>query len=95
MKPGRIVGRVVASQKVQSLTGIKLLLLEPTDWAGNATGGDLLVAADTVGAGAFELVFFVESRDASIAIHTQPPVDAAIVGIIDGIYVKEEQDVHR
>ena len=52
------------------------------------------MAGDTVGAGAGETVFFVASREAIVAfedwegetaVNTPlPPVDAAIVGIIDG-----------
>ena len=83
MKPARVIGRVVATCKVDSLKGIKLLFLQETDWKGAAKDG-YIIAADTVGAGAGEDVFFVESRDASIAVHSNPPVDAAVVGIIDG-----------
>ncbi len=84
MKPAVVVGSVVATQKTESLIGVKMLLIEQTDWLGNRTGSTL-VAADAVGAGAGERVFYVESRDASIAVHSNPPIDAAIVGIIDGV----------
>lgn len=88
MKSARVIGRVVATAKVSSLKGIKLLLLERCDWSGRAMG-ERLIAADAVGAGAGEHVFYVESRDASIAVHSNPPIDAAIVGIIDGTDMKD------
>ena len=84
MKPALVIGRVVATQKVKSLEGVKMLLLEQTTWDG-VPMGKILVAADAVGAGAGEHVFYVESRDASIAVNSKPPIDAAIVGIIDGV----------
>jgi ethanolamine utilization protein EutN len=42
------------------------------------------VAADAVGAGVGEEVFFVRGKEASFPFHpTEPPVDAGIVGIVD------------
>ena len=42
------------------------------------------MAADAVGAGSSEKVFWVASRDAAVAFKDAPPVDAAVVGIVDG-----------
>jgi microcompartment protein CcmK/EutM len=84
MKSAQVVGRVVSTRKVEALAGVTLLLLKRTSWD-NEPLDDYIVAADAVGAGAGEHVFFVEARDASIAVKTNPPVDAAIVGIIDGV----------
>jgi microcompartment protein CcmK/EutM len=50
--------------------------------------GDPIVAADAVGAGASEKVFWVASREAAVAFKDLPPVDAAIVGIVEGHQVK-------
>lgn len=84
MHPGIIIGRVVASHKYETLVGAKLLLVQPTDWFKNPEG-DPLVAIDTVGAGAAEFIFYVQSREAAVTMEAIPPVDAAIVGIIDGV----------
>ncbi len=86
MLPGKVIGRVVATKKVESLKGIKLLVIQPTDWHGNPQG-DYIVAADAVSAGYKEFVFYVQSRDAAIAFPVVPPVDATVVGIIDGTQV--------
>ncbi len=81
---GRITGTVVASRKVDGLTGQKLLLVQPVDEA-LAPAGDVQVAVDTVQAGVGDLVFLVGSREAALALEPWfVPVDAAIVGIVDG-----------
>ena len=84
MHPGKIIGRVIADKKYKTLKGTKLLLVQPTDWDGNANG-DPLVALDAVGAGASEFIFYVCSREAAVVREDVPPVDASIVGIIDGV----------
>ncbi|MFP4498810.1 MAG: EutN/CcmL family microcompartment protein, partial [Vulcanimicrobiota bacterium] len=45
MHPARVTGRVVATSKYKHLEGVKLLMLQPTDWEGTPDG-DYLVAAD-------------------------------------------------
>lgn len=88
MYAARVIGRVVATRKAPQLKGIKLLLLQPTSWHG-LPDGEPLVAADSVGAGYREWVFFVRSREAAVAFDTLPPVDASVLGIIDGIDLLE------
>lgn len=83
MYAGRIIGRVVATQKYPTLEGKKLLVVQPTDASGQNLG-DPLVAVDTIGTGAGEWVYLVDSKDAGFAFEEDlVPVDAAIVGIID------------
>jgi microcompartment protein CcmK/EutM len=83
MQLARVIGDVVATRKDESLTGLKLLIVQPlTPW--RVAAGRPLVAADSVGAGPGEEVFFVRGREASFPFHpATPPVDAAIVGIVD------------
>lgn len=93
MFAGKIIGRVVASQKYESLKGKKLLLLQPMTWD-KKPKGEPIVAVDTVGSGSSEFVFYVSSREAAVAcggtsLADTPPVDAAIVGIIDGVKIEE------
>jgi len=84
MRLARVVGTVVATRKNPKLDGAKLLLAQPVDQAGEATGPTQL-AIDGVGAGIGELVLLVlEGRAAGAALGRRAaPVDAAIVGIID------------
>ena len=52
------------------------------------------VAVDTVQAGPGELVYLVGSREAALALDPYfVPVDAAIVGIVDGIHTPERDGV--
>lgn len=86
MQLGRVVGTVVATQRVEGLDGVKLLVVQPLD-QGLATAGEPVVAADAVQmAGPGELVYFVASREAALAC-PEPfvPVDHAIVGIADAV----------
>jgi microcompartment protein CcmK/EutM len=83
MQVARVVGDVVATRKDEALTGVKLLVVQPLDPARQPVGR-LLVAADAAGAGVGEEVFFVRGKEAAFPFYpAEPPVDAAIVGIVD------------
>jgi microcompartment protein CcmK/EutM len=83
MQLARVIGDVVVTRKDEQLAGIKLLLLQPLTPAREPAGRPL-VAVDAVGAGVGEEVFFVRGKEASFPFHpAAPPVDAAIVGIVD------------
>ena len=83
MQIARVIGEVVSTIKDTTLTGLKLLVLQPLTAAGEATGRTL-VAIDSVGAGVGENVFFVRGREAAFPFYpAEPPTDAAIVGIVD------------
>jgi ethanolamine utilization protein EutN len=79
----KVIGDVVATVKDDNLNGIKLMLLQPIDPAGNVSGRTL-VAVDSVGCGVGETVFFVRGKEASFPFHPiEVPADAGIVGIVD------------
>jgi microcompartment protein CcmK/EutM len=83
MQLARVIGDVVVTRKDESLVGIKLLIVQPLTPAREAAGRPL-IAADAVGAGVGEEVFFVRGKEASFPFYpSQPPVDAGIVGIVD------------
>ena len=83
MQLARVIGDVVATRKDESLTGIKLLVVQPLN-ADGQPAGRALVAVDAVGAGVGEHVFFVRGKEASFPFYPiEPPVDAGIVGIVD------------
>jgi ethanolamine utilization protein EutN len=80
---GRVLGPVVTSVKYQGLTGIRFYLFEPIDEDFKSLG-DPMVAVDTVGARQDDVVMWVASREAALALeHWFVPIDAAIVGIVD------------
>jgi ethanolamine utilization protein EutN len=89
---GRVIGTVVASQKVEGLDGAKLLVVQPLDDRGQETGPQQ-VAVDTVQAGPEDLVYLVGSREAALALDPWfVPVDAAIVGMVDDVHNPERED---
>ena len=88
---GVVTGTVVAERKAAGLEGKKLLLVQPVDEHGAAVG-DVHAAVDTVQAGVGDLVYLVGSREAALAVDPWfTPVDAAIVGIVDGVHNPERR----
>ena len=84
---GIVKGTVVAERKASGLEGKKILLVQPID-EHRAPVGDIQAAIDTVQAGVGDVVYLVGSREAALALDPWfVPVDAAIVGIVDGIDV--------
>ncbi len=78
-----VIGTLVASIKDPALEGIKLMLVQPLDKAGKATGQPL-VATDMIGIGVGERAFCVLGREAALSLpNSFAPVDAGIVGIVD------------
>jgi microcompartment protein CcmK/EutM len=85
----RVVGTVVATRKDERLVSSKLLVVRPIDPSGKADG-HYLVAVDTVDAGTGETVLIVSGSSARMAAGLKDcPVDAAIVGIVDQVEVRE------
>jgi ethanolamine utilization protein EutN len=91
----KVTGSVVATQKVQSMVGHKLLIVEPfrIDPANRAkliSTGRTFVAVDTVGAGQDEYVLIVQGSSARLTPETKTlPVDATIIGIVDTVHVDQ------
>jgi microcompartment protein CcmK/EutM len=78
-----VIGDVVVTRKDETLVGLTLLVVQPLT-PEREPAGRALVAADAVGAGVGEIVFFVRGKEASFPFYPgQPPVDAGIVGIVD------------
>jgi ethanolamine utilization protein EutN len=88
VKLGRVIGRVVATRKHESLEGLKLLLVLPLDERGEPTG-PALVAFDTARAGEGDMVLYESGKEAAQANPNGwfSPADAAVLGVVD--------DVHR
>jgi ethanolamine utilization protein EutN len=86
-----IVGTVVATRKDPRLVSSKLLVARPMDPRGKAEGA-YLVAVDTVDAGVGETVLIVSGSSARMASGLKDcPVDAAVVGIVDEVDIKEDK----
>lgn len=83
MHLAKVIGDVVVTRKDENLTGLKLLIIQPLTHD-RQPAGRTLIAADSVGAGAGEEVFYVRGKEASFPFHpSEAPLDATIVGIVD------------
>ncbi|MEA4938327.1 MAG: EutN/CcmL family microcompartment protein [Christensenella sp.] len=82
MYTGTVIGTVVATKKYETLSGIKLLVVETIE---NGKPAKVIVAADaTRQAGFGDFVYLIGSKEASLLFRQKMvPVDAAIAGFID------------
>jgi len=80
----RVVGNVVATQKHETHHGKKILLIQPLDLE-NQPMGDVVVAFDSVDAGVGDRVLAVQEGFSAMTSvgHTESPIDAAVIGIVD------------
>jgi len=89
----KVAGSLVATEKVGSMVGRKLLVVEPYRLDPQSRGrlvstGRSMVAVDTVGAGQGEFVLLTQGSSARLTPETKSlPVDAVIIGIIDSVHV--------
>lgn len=68
-----------------------MLLVQPIDKDGSDKGQPL-VAADAVGAGAGETIYWCRGREASLALlPAEVGTDAAVVGIVDSVEVLSQE----
>jgi ethanolamine utilization protein EutN len=97
----KVTGSVVATQKVESMVGRKLLVVEPyridADSRGQLkTTGRTFVAVDTVGAGEGEFVLITQGSSARLTPETKNlPIDTVIVGIVDNVQIDGREVFHR
>ena len=89
MQIAKVRGTVVSTQKDPSLRGVKLLLLQVVDEEGQLLQS-YEVAADSVGAGVDEWVLVSRGSAArQVQGSEQRPLDAAVIAIIDTVYVED------
>jgi ethanolamine utilization protein EutN len=94
----KVTGSLVATQKVESMKGHKLLVVEPyrldpEERRSLKTTGRTFVAVDTVGAGEGEFVLLTQGSSARLTPETKNlPIDAVIIGIVDNVRI-DGQDV--
>ena len=89
----RVTGSVVSTQKVESMVGQKLLVVEPyrleaKERESLTTTGRTFVAVDTLGAGVDDFVLLTQGSSARMTEGTSKlPIDAVVVGIVDQVHV--------
>lgn len=79
----RVKGLVVATQKVESLEGLHLRVIQPVDGSDHGLG-DPLTAVDLMASRDGDLVMYIDAREAPKALpNAYGPIDACIVGLVD------------
>ena len=95
----QVTGSVVSTQKVASMTGHKLLVVEPYRLESEkreslVTTGRTFIAVDTLGAGEGDFVLIVQGSSARLTPETKElPIDAVIIGIVDTVHI-DKTDVY-
>src|SRR5436305_13678188 len=85
----RVTGSVVATQKVASMVGHKLLAVEPYRVDEKTRDrlvptGRTFVVVDTLGAGPGEMVLVCQGSSARLTPETEKlPIDAVVIGLVD------------
>ncbi|PAY15652.1 MULTISPECIES: EutN/CcmL family microcompartment protein [Pirellulaceae] len=89
----RVTGSVVSTQKVATMTGHKLLVVEPYRLDDKkrqslVTTGRTFIAVDTLGAGENDFVLITQGSSARLTPETKVlPIDAVIIGIVDQVHI--------
>ncbi|HAY78788.1 MAG TPA: ethanolamine utilization protein EutN [Planctomycetaceae bacterium] len=89
----KVTGSLVATQKVDTMVGHKLLIVEPYRLEAKqrksiVTTGRTFVAVDTLGAGEGDYVLLTQGSSARMTPQTKHlPIDAVVVGIVDQVHV--------
>ena len=86
MKLARVVGNIWSTKKNEKIHALRLLFVQPLG-KGLSEVGDLIVAADEIGAGTGDLVLLTEGAPAMQAFDRKEPipVDAVVIGIVDSL----------
>ena len=91
----KVTGSVVSTQKVETMRGQKLLVVEPfrldtTTRKSLTSAGRTFVAVDTLGAGVGEMVLITQGSSARLTPETKSlPIDCVVVGIVDRVDVDQ------
>ena len=86
-----VTGHVVATQKVATMVGRKLLVVEPLRLDESSRDrlrgtGRTQVAVDSLGAGVGQVVLVCQGSSARLTPETGDlPIDAVVIGIVDSV----------
>ncbi len=90
----KVTGSLVSTQKLDSMVGYKLLMVEPfrldpQDRRSLVTTGRTFVAVDTLGAGEGDFVLIAQGSSARLTPETKNmPIDTLVIGLIDQVHVE-------
>ena len=89
-----VTGSVVATQKAASMTGHKLLVVEPYRLDEKTrdrlvSTGRTFIAVDTLGAGEGQFVLVTQGSSARLTPETKSlPIDAVVIGLVDTVRIE-------
>jgi microcompartment protein CcmK/EutM len=96
MQLGRVAGTLVATRKEPTMEGLKFLVVRPLDAETGEETGNIVVAADAVGAGVDEVVLVATGSSARQTEATRDrPCDAVIMAIVDTWEVGGQERYHK
>ena len=86
MKLARVVGNVVSTINSPALEDRTLLLCDLLEPSGEPTGG-YLIAVDSIGAGAGEMVLLLDEGNGARQVLAAPgaPIRTVVIGIVDAV----------
>lgn len=97
----KVTGSIVATEKVDSMRGHKLLVVEPyrLDQKGRkalTTTGRTFVAVDMLGSGVGDFVLISQGSSARFTPETQTlPIDCVVIGIVDSVDIEKTKVYSR
>jgi ethanolamine utilization protein EutN len=97
----KVTGSVVSTEKVETMRGHKLLVVEPyrIEQKGRdklVTTGRTFVAVDTLGAGIDDFVLIVQGSSARFTPETKTlPIDCVVIGIVDSVNIEKRSVYSR
>jgi ethanolamine utilization protein EutN len=92
----KVTGSMVSTQKVESMVGFKLLVVEPyridpQQRQSLVTTGRTFIAVDTLGAGEGDYVLICQGSSARLTPETKNlPIDTIVIGIVDHVHVEQQ-----
>jgi len=91
---GRVIGTLVPSILVDEISSTPLLWVQPLGSDGQEDGEPLVCADGTRMAGPGQIIYWVASREAALALDPWfVPVDDAIVGLADEVRIYPPGDL--
>ena len=96
-----VTGSVVATQKAASMTGHKMLVVEPYRLDEKTrdrlvSTGRTFIAVDTLGAGEGQFVLVTQGSSARLTPETKSlPIDAVIIGLVDTVRIEGKENFKK
>ncbi len=97
----KVIGSLVATEKVETMRGHKLLVVEPYRLDQKkrdqlVTTGRTFIAVDMLGAGVGDFVLIVQGSSARFTPETQKlPIDCVVIGIVDSVNIEKKKVYSR